>query len=160
MSLWLRGRPLAWCGPAAVGVIVIRRSGPACLTPVLPASCGAGCSRDVQKDYATALRCLSEAMEEAPDSEHLNLVKTEVLMAMGKYDDALAITTQLIHNKFSSTKLLQLRARCYYMMVRLCWGACFACGALFGRQGRRWQWCVAGFGWLSRVTWIRPRCIW
>ena len=71
----------------------------------------------MQKDYSTALRNLSEAMEEAPDSEHLNLVKTEVLIAMGKYDDALAITTQLIHGKFSSTKLLQLRARCYYLQV-------------------------------------------
>ena len=75
-------------------------------------------------------------MEEAPDSEHLNLVKTEVLMAMGKYDDALAITTQLIHNKFSSTKLLQLRARCYYMMVRRVLGRVF-CVCCVVRKTRR-----------------------
>lgn len=37
---------------------------------------------------------------------------------MKQYDEVVAITTQLIHNKFSSTKLLQLRARAFYYLVR------------------------------------------
>ncbi len=37
---------------------------------------------------------------------------------MKQYDEAITITTHLIHNKFSSTKLLQLRARAFYYLVR------------------------------------------
>ena len=37
----------------------------------------AGCGY-VQKDYHLALRFLGEALVEAPDSEHLNLLKAEV----------------------------------------------------------------------------------
>jgi hypothetical protein len=40
---------------------------------------------------------------------------------MKQYDEVVAITTQLIHNKFSSTKLLQLRARAFYYLVRPQW---------------------------------------
>jgi hypothetical protein len=43
---------------------------------------------------------------------------SQVLLAMKQYDEVVAITTQLIHNKFSSTKLLQLRARAFYYLVR------------------------------------------
>jgi hypothetical protein len=43
---------------------------------------------------------------------------------MKQYDEAVTITTQLIHNKFSSTKLLQLRARAFYYLVRASLGAC------------------------------------
>jgi hypothetical protein len=48
-------------------------------------------------------------------------VSSQVLLAMKQYDEVVAITTQLIHNKFSSTKLLQLRARAFYYLVRPQW---------------------------------------
>ncbi len=72
-----------------------------------------------QGDLSSATGCITAALEEAPDSEHLLLMKVEVLMAMKKYEDALAVTSAMLRGNVTSTKMLQYRARCFYFQVRV-----------------------------------------
>lgn len=59
--------------------------------------------------------CYDAALAQAPDSDHLQLAKIDILLLAKKLDDALAITTRMLKSKSNSTLMLQRRAKIFYL---------------------------------------------
>lgn len=62
---------------------------------------------------------LEDCLAKAPQSKELKLMKVDCLMAMGKHEEAYAMSSALIRHSQNNSKLLITRARCLYLMGNL-----------------------------------------
>lgn len=72
-----------------------------------------------QRKPSRAAATLEECLVKAPQSKELKLIKVDCLMAMGKHEEAYAISSALIRHSQNNSKLLITRARCLYLMGNL-----------------------------------------
>ncbi|CAM9248728.1 unnamed protein product [Pylaiella littoralis] len=72
-----------------------------------------------QRKPSRAAVMLEDCLAKAPQSKELKLMKVDCLMAMGKHEEAYAMSSALIRHSQNNSKLLITRARCLYLMGNL-----------------------------------------